>query len=333
MRGKNLIQLIQGIALISRPQGATKKQLSEELDVSLRTVARLIETMQELGFPLFDEREQLEREKCWKFEKSYLLKLPNIKLPDLSISLPEIISLYLLKGESNIFSGTEINKHIDTVFSKFDLCMPVQTQIYLKKLKKVFILKTESVKKYSDKEDFLHILIEAIIDMVICKIKYHSYSKDKIKQYNISPLHLFENKGGLYFFAVDTRVEKIKTFALERVHKISRTVNNFNYPEKFSPHEKLNSAFDIIFDEPVKVKVWFASKIARYIKERRWTMDQKIIENNDGSIIFKMNTSGWGDIKRWIMSYGVDAKIIEPIKMKVEIEKEIKKMAENIFLK
>ena len=84
------------------------------------------------------------------------------------------------------------------------------------------------------------------------------------------------------------------------------------------------SAFDIVFDDPVKVSVWFSSEQARYVKERKWSPKQVILEQNDGSIILKMETSGWWDVKRWVLSYGSHAKVLEPEELATEIADEIK---------
>lgn len=49
---------------------------------------------------------------------------------------------------------------------------------------------------------------------------------------------------------------------------------------------------------------------------RKWAKEQRIIENKDGSIILEIKTSGLNDVKRWVLSYGADAKVIEPEKLK-----------------
>jgi predicted DNA-binding transcriptional regulator YafY len=36
-----------------------------------------------------------------------------------------------------------------------------------------------------------------------------------------------------------------------------------------------------------------------------------------------MSTSGWWDVKRWILSFGADAKVLEPIELRKEIVEEL----------
>jgi predicted DNA-binding transcriptional regulator YafY len=43
-----------------------------------------------------------------------------------------------------------------------------------------------------------------------------------------------------------------------------------------------------------------------------------------------MTTSGYRDVKRWVMSFGKQAQILEPEKMKKEIEAELKEVLEKM---
>ena len=54
MRGKNLVQLIRTLGLLSRPMGATKKEMADDLGISLRSVSRSIQAIEELGIPVYD---------------------------------------------------------------------------------------------------------------------------------------------------------------------------------------------------------------------------------------------------------------------------------------
>ena len=42
-----------------------------------------------------------------------------------------------------------------------------------------------------------------------------------------------------------------------------------------------------------------------------------------------MKTSGWFDVKKWIMSFGTDAKVLEPKELREDIIRELKAAANN----
>jgi len=108
MRGKNLIKLLRALELLSKKTGTTIEEMAEHLEVDRRSVYRMINVIEELGFPLYDDKIPLEREKRWRLTESYLKKLPNMNIPDINLTLSEIISLHLLRGEASLFKGTEI---------------------------------------------------------------------------------------------------------------------------------------------------------------------------------------------------------------------------------
>jgi predicted DNA-binding transcriptional regulator YafY len=112
---------------------------------------------------------------------------------------------------------------------------------------------------------------------------------------------------------------------VERIKRLEVTNIPFDYPEDFDPEKLLNSAFGIIFDKPFQVKIRFSREVAPYIRERTWSPNQRITENEaDGSIILEMETCGWVDVKKWVLSHGAQAELLEPKEMRKEIAEELK---------
>ena len=316
MRGKNLIKFLKALELISKPAGATINEMAAELKIDRRSVYRMIRLIEELGFPLWDDKPPFEKEKQWKLEETYLKKLPDMKVPDVNLTLPEVLSLYLLKGGEGLFRGTEIEKNISAAFGKLGLFLPDKAFDQLKKIKALFISPAKFVKDYSGKEEIIDDLADAMLNTETCKIEYHSFYDDKIKHFKIDPLHFFENDGGLYILVNTTTFGEIRTLAVERIQEITKTGAFFDYPNNFDPEELIESAFDIVYGDPIDVKIWFSADQARYIKERNWSKSQKIEDQEDGSIILSMTTSGRWDVVRWVLSYGPEAKVIEPKKLR-----------------
>ncbi|MCK5783712.1 MAG: WYL domain-containing transcriptional regulator [Desulfobacterales bacterium] len=324
MRGKNLVQLIKTLSLLSRPQGTTRKELAGALNISNRSVSRTIRTVENIGIPIYDESIPFEKEKRWRIESSYLERLPNLSLPKLALSFPEIISLCMLAGESVVFKETEIDRHITTAIAKLMVFVPEKTRNELIQLKRIFISKTIGSKTYAGKEYIISTLTESMLNRTACRITYHAFYKDEIEDKEVGPLHFYEHNGGLYLFAMNLKNKSIHSYAVERIKQIKLLNCDIKYPENFDPIEKLNSAFDLTHGDPVSVKIRFSKNEARYIREKIWATDQYVIENPDGTITLSMTTSGYRDVKRWVMSFGKQAQLLEPEQMKKEIKEELK---------
>ena len=88
------------------------------------------------------------------------------------------------------------------------------------------------------------------------------------------------------------------------------------------------SSNGVTFNDPINIKIRFSLGQAKYIRKRRWTKKQKISDSTDGSIILEMDTSGWWEVMRWVLSFGADAEVLEPQELREEIELAIHKLAQ-----
>jgi len=327
MRGKQLIKMLKTIDLMANPSGTTVREIQDVLEVDRRSVYRMLEMLETLGFPIYNEKVDDELQKRWKFTENYLKKLPNMTLPDIHLTLSEILSLYLLKGNAKLFKGTDLENSIESAFSKIAQFLPEDMFKNLDKIKALVLPSFDYSKDYSGKEAVINTIMEAIIASESCYVTYHSFYDDNIKQFAIDPLHIFEYEGGLYLYVNTSRFGEIRTLAVERIQKIDPSGKHYEYPLDFDPEERTRSVFDIIYDKPIDAKIWFSSKQARYIQQRQWAKSQQIEEMVDGSIILSMTVSSEYMLLRWLLSQGGEAELLEPVDLRGALFQELKKMA------
>jgi len=323
MRGKNLIKLLKAIDLLSSKNGVTKFDISEKLETSERSVYRIINTIEELGFPVYDDRSHPDGKTRWKLEDTFLKKLPNLSIPDVQLTFAEVIALFLLKSQGSSFKGTDLEKNILTAFHKLSLYLPDDAVSQLEKIQTLFVSADRFTKDYTGQGMVIEQLMDAILQQKTCHVTYHAFHDDTIKYFKIDPLHFFEKNGGLYVLVRSSSFDSIRMLAVERIQEITPTNEKFTYPADFDPEALLATAFDLIIDDPVQTEIWFSKDQARYIKERQWAGTQKITDNPDGSIILKMTTSGAWDIKKWVLSFGAHAMVLAPDFLKIDVRTEL----------
>ncbi|CAB1072967.1 hypothetical protein D1AOALGA4SA_1706 [Olavius algarvensis Delta 1 endosymbiont] len=116
---------------------------------------------------------------------------------------------------------------------------------------------------------------------------------------------------------------------MDRINNLELTHERFEMPDDFNVDEFMKSSFGVFQGEPVKVKVWFASDIAEYIREKTWHETQAIESLTDGAIIFEAEVAGIDEIKFWILKWGAKARVIEPESLRDAIRAEAEAMAGN----
>jgi predicted DNA-binding transcriptional regulator YafY len=330
--GRNLIKVLKAVNLFSRPGGATIADLESELETSRRSVYRLFDTLQDLNFPIYEEYVD-GRTKSWHLEEGFLTKLPNLDFPDLKLTKEELLVLYLAISRGNILGKTEFNRYLGSLQKKLHAFLPTgaQPDTFYKKLDDVFIPVYQGTKNYRGREEMIEDLITGAAEHRTCTGVYHSFSSDSVHPITFNPLKLFEWNSGMYLFATLLPDNEIRTIAVDRLTDLTLSDDTFTYPEDFDAEAKLDEAFTVTCDDPVDVQVWFSNREAPYIRERQWATEQSIEENDDGSIILSMHTSGAGDVKRWVMSYGKEARLLEPEYLVKEIQDDITALSQIYF--
>ncbi len=323
MSGPRLIQMMKSIDMLCSHRGVTVEQMAYELEIDKRSAYRMLKNIEDLGFVIESEKDPVENKTRKRINRQFHQKIGHISLPDIKLSPLEIISLYLLKGESKILKGSDLEKSIESAFAKIGMFAPKGMAEKLAKLQSLFLLDAKKAKNYKGKELIIDQLTDAMLSMRTCYICYHSFHDDTVKNFRIDPLHFFEHDGGLYLFVRASSFGDILVLAVERINTLEISNEHYEYPADFNPNDYLRQSFGLVYDDPLNVEIWFDKSQARYVKERQWAHNQEIHDNKDGSIILKMQTSGRFEIKRWVAGFGPCAEILKPEDLREEFKKEV----------
>jgi predicted DNA-binding transcriptional regulator YafY len=328
-----VVQLLTGARLIARPQGASVKELRDHLDVSRKTVYRLFEALEELGYMLYPDmvgkearyylNKELDKMRYWQ------------PLPTLTFDIEDHILLdYVFRkmSENPVIArqaGSLRNK-LAMVIADYGYSIAVKEQGQGKSIrsKPVIITDIPVGKKRGDNQDqIFHDMLQTISDKRVSVISYESFSSGTVRTYQIHPLTIFEHNGGLYAFVFQPYYEKIIILALERIKSIQALDERFEIPEGYDAEKRLSDPFGIVLnEEPFIARIWFNEDQARYIQERDWPEGTNIEELEDGSIILNVETAGSYELKKWILGFGESAELLEPDWLRDEIKDDITKI-------
>lgn len=178
----------------------------------------------------------------------------------------------------------------------------------------------------------LNDLEKSIASRKCCEILYQQSVNGECKRYTIAPMKLIAYRETHYIGAwCVTRVGKVEKtidnpmfFLVHRMQKVE--VLNNRSSEKLPEIDFSNETFGFIKSEPVKVKILFKKKVATYVYDRKWSDDQKITLNDDGSLLLEFTSGNKYEVISFVLGFGQNAVLLEPASLKDEIAKEIESM-------
>lgn len=175
------------------------------------------------------------------------------------------------------------------------------------------------IQKLGDKALTLITQLQKAIDKnLVTIIDYQSTAKTLKKNVYINPLKIFQSQGEWRLLAVNQNLIK--------QYYISKIVNFKFTSEKFKPleKEKIESLFSSslkswIGTEQFPIIIQFSKNWAEVIKSKTYLINQKIIDREDGSIIFEGNVNSIDEAATWVLSFGKGAKVLEPEELKSKV--------------
>jgi predicted DNA-binding transcriptional regulator YafY len=147
----------------------------------------------------------------------------------------------------------------------------------------------------------------------------------------IGKARLFAYEGGLYLFAYLPDDDRVVVLGVERIRSITVLEESSftKLPDIWEHIEaKRERAFGIIDDEEeLDVVLKFTAEQAPYVRERVWHPSQCLAEQKDGSLILRFRASGWFEIVRWILGWGEDVEVLEPLALRQAVAQHLQNAA------
>jgi predicted DNA-binding transcriptional regulator YafY len=293
------------IRILEARYGATVPELVDECQVDRRTIYRDLQALEESGYPLIKER-QVDGHVLYRFITGFS------KIPPITFSLEELMTLYFCRGQLDFLQGTPFQDDLDAIFTKLRSNLPPRSVAHLERIAEASSPRLHGFKDYSHHYQLLDDLRQALLRQQSCIIDYKP-AKRKVEQYQIDPYTLLFYKNGLYIGGYAYKRDDLRLFAIERIEGLKVLETRFELPEEYRVEQLTGSAFGLIDDaEVIDLELMFGAEIAHLIEERIWHPQQKIEKNSDGSLILKFQASGESEILAWIASYLPFVQILAP---------------------
>jgi proteasome accessory factor B len=315
VRNAEVIRQWKILKRIEAGRFTTSSDLAEEHGVTERTIRRDLEALQEAGFPLYDER--ANGRKVWRLVEGYRQRLTQ------TFTLAELAALYFGKNLLSFLGGAPFAQDLDSAFAKIREALPARSLPYLSRIQDLFAARPDPSKDYSEKQDVIAAVIDAVLHQRQARISYYSFHSKRTKAYTLDPYRVVYYRGGLYLYARAHEYQEVRTFAVERIQAIEVLDATFETPKDFSVSEYARGAFGIAGGRPEHVVVAFDPEMAGYIRERVWHESQRLEDRPDGSVVLAMDVAPGWELKSWLKGFLPHVQVVQPASLREEVAAEL----------
>jgi predicted DNA-binding transcriptional regulator YafY len=304
--------------LLSTPGRILAQHLTADLEDIVprvqRSIQRYIQRFEALG---------LRVEKTTGGRGIHVSSAFRQQLHVLHFTTDELAALYFhLALLGDMVQGNGLQGHLATACQKIGLGVG---ELYnLDTLQHAFLPFQKWYKTYSSRalQTKLTLIIHALQEARVCQVRYRLPQADRVWTFAMQPYALFAYEGGLYLFAYLPDTDRVITLGVERIRYITVDEKTFTRLPRICQHiaSKRERAFGILDDEQeLDVVLTFSAAQAPYIRERVWHPSQHLEAQADGSLILRFRASGRFEMVRWILGWGEEVEVVEPLDLRQEI--------------
>lgn len=301
--------------------GIPLADLASDFEVSDRTIRRDLVLLQTVGFQIEEVNGDRNR-KRWKMK-------PFAEQTGFTIT--ELLSILVAQRFLEPLAGTPFWTGMHRVFSKIRNALGDQAVRYLHKLSGSLHATSVGASDYSQRGEMIDQIMLAIEDRLISLITYQSDQATEPVEQEVYPQGFVFHRGSLYLIAWSSRRGEIRTYKMDRIEEVHVTKIPAVVPDEFDLDEWLEHSFGVFRSSNTQlltIRVHFSRDVARYVQESRWHRSQKLIVQSDNSLIAEFQLADTQEIKRWIMSFGSSATVLEPPELVQEIRDDLTRMLE-----
>jgi predicted DNA-binding transcriptional regulator YafY len=306
VRNKEVIRQWQILKDIeSARTGVTIHDLANRAQVSTRTIRRDLAALQEAGFALFDEGAELET-KRWKLDAQPFKGL------QVGLGVQDVAALYLSRSIVEALTAWPLLDELRGALEKIESALNPKMKEFLSALPEVVSAKAAPrTGRGAQLASTTRSLLDAIRDRRISTMRYYSAGSRATKSYEVHPYRISLAQGGVYLIAWVPKYDQFRTFAVERIEKLTVSETPFRKVKEL-PADVFGSSLGVFSAEPERIELEFSAQVKPWVFGRTWHPSQQFEERPDGSLRMTLDVSNDWALRSWILGFGADVIVISP---------------------
>lgn len=292
--------------MLSSGEKITAKQISEKLEMNIRTVYRYIDTLSTSGVPIISDTGH---------NGGYTLLNNFIEAP-LFFDSEEQTSLFhaaVFAEEAGYYGGEALNRAISKLSKYTNQEQETKINQHLTSLEVISRISSLPM------EPFLKELEQAVADRYSVKIRYHKSGEEQSKYRLVDPYRIIYWNNKWYMIGLCHLRNDIRSFRVERIESLMLTGNKFDRPENFSARDFfLKNLLPTIEDKKAIISLVInGNKSTLNDVCQHWFLGNYLHERTSNQAVFLLEKDIIHTyVPYLLLPYGKSIQIIEPMSLK-----------------
>ncbi|RUT36486.1 YafY family transcriptional regulator [Paenibacillus zeisoli] len=304
--------------ILQTRQRTTARELAEELEISVRSVYRYIDSLCASGVPIIADSGHHGGYRLMEHFQS----APLLFDPDEQKSLVQAAQIAQ-------DAGYPFPDHLNRAISKLKTYIgPNQLQHVQLHENRIGVI-TPSSKKF---EDDLQLLSKCAAEGLTISMTYAKRSLTAAAERLLDPYGLVQWKGSWYAVGYCHQRREIRSFRVDRIQAMSITKLNFAPPESFSASQFfMSSLLPGSEEESALIDVRISGQEGALNElSRHWLFSHTLVSSENGEILFRLTEESIQTFAPYfLLSYGRAIRILEPASLQQRMVEVLTDMLEH----
>lgn len=299
-------RLITLIFLLQNHPNQKASELAKKLGVSLRTVHRYFEMLDEMGIPVYAERGPYGG---FSLVRGY-------KIPPLIFSLEEAVAVYLGTSLVSEMWGELYRSAAQGALAKLENILPNEQRGEIEWARRSLVATGLNRVESSALSPIMVDLRKAIHDQHQVSVLYQSAAADKETKRKIDPYALVFRAGLWYLVGYCHLRGAPRTFRLDRIQKLTLLTRSFQMQDDFDVRRHLENEFKA--QPSIRARLQFIPEAAHIVKSNP-ILWETVTENPDGSLEATLTSPDLPFLASITLSFAHWVTVLEPPELRAMV--------------
>ncbi len=309
MKISRIQRVIKLMVALQSKQYRNADHLAASLNISRRTLYRDLNELRRAGIPCRFNR----KTNTFDIDSRFFLKSP-------ALNRHEAVSLLMLAHKAAHFLNAPFRNSLLQSALKVENTLQPNVRVFCRKALDHISVLAEPHHDIIELDKQFDILLNAVVRDQSLTVTTCEYSSQTQKTYAIEPYELVYKNNQWHLVGKTPPGPHMRLIPFSDLRRIVNRGRHFVRDELFNIHDFLGRAWSTQPEGQLHhVRLKFSPAVAEKTNATQWHTTQESFFMDDGSLIMDFRVDGLSEITWWILSFGNEAEVLAPEKLRRKI--------------